>query len=278
MLFAMFESLFVVWFVLNDPITSYGIIGDTQANWHIARKAYAEMEKEEVESLFHLGDVWGCGSLNRWKQLTSYKFFGTHMCFTHFVIGNHELLRCGTYKYAPGEYRKKWIKHFIWQDREIPKWWWKAHPYKTYAFKRLKHNTVAILLDSATPGVSRHQLKWLREVLKYFGSHSATTFIIFSHRGLPCRSCNGFWYRRLDNMPYKWRNIQLWKLIQQYKHKIVGAFHGHWHGYRHYNADGIPTWCSGGGGGLLAPRQKYHWLRLNMWENTLMNVEFKEIK
>ena len=269
--------LYFTYLFWYNPPYSFGVIGDTQTRWSIARKAYAAMEKEGVENIFHLGDVWGCGSLKRWSQLTSDKWFGPHMTLTHYVIGNHELLRCRNHRYIIGPYRRKWIKHFVWNDRKIPRWWWKNNKYKTYG-GRMLGAVYVLLLDSATPDISNHQLKWLKSTFEYYGLKGPRMFMIFSHRGLPCRRCKGRWYRRLDNMPYTWRNIKLWKLLQKYKHRIIAAFHGHWHGYLHYDSDGIKTWCSGGGGGYQPRGQYFHWLKLVMWENMLLRVDIKRIK
>jgi hypothetical protein len=68
-------------------------------------------------------------------------------------------------------------------------------------------------------------------------------------------------------MPYRWGNRGLWAVLQRHRAKIGAAFAGHFHGYRHYVADGIPVWISGGGGGRLARGHGYHWLLITVWGN-----------
>ena len=68
-------------------------------------------------------------------------------------------------------------------------------------------------------------------------------------------------------MPYRWNNVNLWQVMHKYKKKIKGIFFGHWHGFYPAKVEGLDLWGSGGGGGLLAYRQKYHWLLVTIWGN-----------
>ena len=221
-----------LYFLLFDPPWSFAVIGDTQSNWHIARKAVIAIKAAHPDFTVHLGDVWGCGSLNRWRA-TRRMFKGLR---THWVIGNHELRVCGQRAHQPKRYRTMWLRSFQ-RNRTTETW-----DHKGYSF---------ITIDSATPDVYPSQLRWFREML----AKTSKPLFLFGHRPFPRRRPER-WYRLLDPMPWRWRNAKLGGLIEENDYRIMAKFHGHWHGYRHYGK----TWCSGGGGGLLARGQRYHWL------------------
>lgn len=242
---------------------SFAVIGDTQENWRVVRKAVKAMRAARPDFVVHLGDVWNCASLRRWRE-TRRMFAGLR---PRWVIGNHELRSCSSARNRPSRYRAMWRRHFA------PLTWWS-----------MKANGVTfIALDSATPDVSGHQLKWAtREIGK-----AVAPVIIFSHRPLPWH--NGKWYARMDPMPLRWRNAKLKRVLWENGRKILAVFHGHWHGYRRYYAGAFTAYCSGGGGGQLQKRQRlkpfgiavHHWLLVTVvatdfW--TAIHVERRDIK
>lgn len=251
-----------LWFVSWGPSWQIAVIGDTQSNWEeVSLKAPEAMRQRRVDLAVNLGDIWKCGIKSRWETITDAFDVVVPTCW---VIGNHELKVCGRRKYRPHLHRRWWRAYFTREtyarcDRsrtDAPGAW---------------DNYRLLLLDNATPAISRRQLDWLREELEAADHRNV---IIFSHRPLPCRSCRGRWYRRMDPMPLRWRNVELRNLLDEHAWKIIAAFHGHWHGYREYMADGVPTWCTGGGGGDPEPGQKHHWLLVTVWGPLIVSVTY----
>jgi hypothetical protein len=244
---------------LPSPPWQFAVIGDTQENWHVARKAAAQMHAARVDFVVHLGDVWNCASLRRW-MMTRKMFAGLRPVF---VIGNHELRQCGSRRHRPRRYRRLWMRSFG-RARTTTSFVWKGVEF--------------FAIDSATPDVSGSQLMIVDTVLSYVRG----PVVLLSHRALPSASLQrARWFRDMDPMPMRWRNAKLHGFLQSQRHRILGAFHGHWHGYREYVSDGIPTWASGGGGGPLAPGHTYHWLLVTVFDAPLwiaLHVEKKEIR
>lgn len=262
-------------FLLAAPqpkLWSFAVIGDTQRNWHIAVKAVNAMHAAKVAFAVNVGDIYNCASPRMWRQAR--RLFESHL-FMCWVLGNHELKICGRYRrYKPWSYRRLWRKHFR-QRRSCDKTGGStfaacgSRPDKTGPW----NDVHMLLLDSATPGIHTAQLRWLKAELAGKGP-----FILFSHRPLPCRTCRGWWYRKMDPMPHRWRNVLMRRVLDKVRRKIIAVFHGHWHGFVKYRADGIRSWCTGGGGGLLAKGHTYHWLRVDMRGKKLIRVMKMEIR
>jgi hypothetical protein len=222
-----------------------GVVGDTQARRGVGRAAAVAMRSEHVELVAHVGDLWECASRGRWVN------WRRRFAPALFAIGNHELKSCRSGRHELERFRRLWAWTFLGTKLRT----WHARVHRGWRL---------VFLDSATPGIGSRQLAWARRELRH------ERVLVFSHRGLPCRSCGGRWWRRMDAMPYRWRNRALWRAL--HATPPCAAFHGHWHGYRAYSADGLSTWCTGGGGGKLAGGQRYHWLLVTMWGD-LLRVE-----
>lgn len=271
----------------------FAVIGDTQANWHVARRAYAQMRN--VWGVVHLGDIWTCASERRWGFFDDGES-GVASIPTRYVIGNHELFNCRTKRYQPRRWRKRFNYHFRREMvfKKTPECTcrkcgccivksscqtgWKYGPtYKTFQYGRYScplRPPLMIMIDSATPGISGHQLLWLKKTLE----EAKDPVMLFSHRPFPSKELRYVkWFRAMDPMPYRWRNVKLWQLLQKHKRKILAMFHGHWHGFRQYIADGLKVWCDGRGGGDPAPGQRYGWSLVTVWGDRFW-VEKKEVK
>lgn len=246
-----------LFFVLNPP-WRFGVVGDTQREFWVAKEISSQMRRSGLDFVVHLGDLNTCASRNRWKWMRNTVFRGLKV---HWVLGNHELMQCGKYRYR-GRYRRIWKQEFNRKET------WKTFDHNGWAF---------MLLDTATPAFRSRQHAWFKRqlgVVHKWKGHPP--LFIFSHRALPCRNrrnvyypkklpdpfCSSWSFRKMDPMPYWWRNVELHLQLQWKWHKPrVGAiFHGHWHGFRRYKIDGHRVWSSGGGGGFLAKGHKYHWL------------------
>lgn len=227
-----------IWLSFIDPPWQFAVIGDTQTNWHVARKAVAEIKKAQPEFTVHLGDIWGCASPKRWRA-TLKIFEGTN---PRWVIGNHELRVCGRRTHRPKQYRALWRRIFNREDT-YGSWTW-------YGFR-------FIAIDSATPDIYTSQLKWIKTEIE----GSSEPLFLFSHRPFPSKRY-GRWYRLFDPMPWRWRNAKFGTLIEKHDARILAKFHGHRHGFKFYGGD---TWNTGGGGGVLAKEHRYHWLLVTVY-------------
>lgn len=241
-------------FVLNPP-WRFGVVGDTQREFWVAKEISSQMRRAGLDFVVHLGDLNTCASRNRWRWMCNTVFRGLKV---HWVLGNHELMQCGKYRYR-GRYRRIWKQEFNRKET------WKTFDHNGWTF---------MLLDSATPAVWSRQAAWIANQLAVVHKRKGNPpLFVFSHRAIPCRNrrnrffstapnsfCKSWNFRRMDPMPYRWRNVQVHRVLQNHKLRVAAIFHGHWHGGRQYKIDGHRIWSSGGGGGFLAKGHKYHWL------------------
>lgn len=245
-----------------DPWT-FAIIGDTQANPWVFKNALEDIKKRKIEFVIHLGDMAYCGSRFLWRRQK--KLIDQSGLKFYYVIGNHEMLLCNTYRTPT---REDW--------RDFWKYGW-GTTFEEFRYKGRKF----ILLDSSTSTTPESHLYRLK--LSLSGESYKSTFI-FTHKPLPYPKnftiTHGKENRQKHSLhdmsglyPFS-TNKTLWNILYRHNSYIRYVFHGHYHAYRQYENKKITSYCSGGGGGRLEKKNDfYHFLLVKNWiGNTTVEV------
>ena len=86
--------------VFAVPATTFGVIGDTQGNPGVFRRAVAQMRRNRVEFAIHLGDLAQCASRRKWRQAKRImRLIGPPWRPWYVTPGNHDVTNCRTRRY-----------------------------------------------------------------------------------------------------------------------------------------------------------------------------------
>jgi predicted phosphodiesterase len=223
----------------------FAVIGDTQLQYKVFKRAAADIRRRKPEFVVHLGDVASCGAKVLWNRAR--KLMKSTRVPWKMVIGNHELYYC--YKRKGWYSKRRWVKY------------WYGGNGTTYRYFQHKGRTF-VLLDTSTRWLPWKQNAQVRRAL---GLKKPT--FVFAHRPLPYprnrkftynKGAHYFWYRWLFPAHYAGAGKSLWKLLHRNRKQISHVFHGHYHALRRYKLSGIPITCTGGGGGGLESRREFH--------------------
>lgn len=243
--------LSVVLSVVNTPIDSFSfsVIGDTQARKHLMTKAAKDMADRKVSFVTHVGDVDYCGGDKFWRRsktimdLSGLKWYMT--------IGNHSLYNCYGNKTIYRYTKQHWSRF----------WWGDNSTFHSFDFGDKKF----VFLDSSTYYYPMETINSLESVLE---SAKDKSVFIFTHKPIaydkPLKIYYGsnlqFWhpYYTMGGVWYGQQNKSVWHTLKRQSKKVLAIFHGHYHAYRSYTLDGIPVYCSGGGGGTLETSHDFY--------------------
>ena len=243
----------------------FGVVGDTQERRWVLRKIVADMKTRELDFVSHLGDVWHCAHSRAWKNISNLTASTGVPWF--FTLGNHDLGWCGKGRYSMTPLRRKFA------------WYWNGARSTMFSWTRRRWHFISF--DNATEWTPNKHVAWMRRRL----SGSTGPVVLFAHRAAACATSvrvrhgrRTIWQSRMDPPFCRRQDRRLWKVIKAHRHRVKGFFHGHFHGWvRKYYAHGVPTWCSGGGGGT---RQRswdpYHWLEVTA-SNGRLSVSMRKV-
>lgn len=231
-----------------DGAWAFGLLGDTQRNPEVTRRAAEGIFELRPNFLLHVGDVVDDGfAKNQWVDdfLTPVSQLTAHVA-TFPVLGNHER-----------------NSHWYYDYFSLP------DPEHRYTFHY--GNAQFFMIDSnkdCSPG--SEQYRWLDEQL----AASTATWKIAAHHH-PCFSSDendygDHWRGREDPSEYTWGDTNARELVALYeKHGVDVVFSGHIHSYERTwpilqmsvnPANGVRYIISGGGGGGLeqaAPQRSW---------------------
>jgi len=242
--------------IMSQPVQqknfSFVVIGDTQEQKSIMKKASLDMRSRGVDFVAHLGDIDYCGPMYKWS--ISRKLMALSGLPWYITIGNHELYKCGM-PLVSWYSKERWSKY----------WWGDKKTFHVIEHKGSKF----VYIDSSTFYYPNGEVERLELVLK---NAKDSSVFLFTHMPLAYDKSNkriyyglnkAHWnyYSSMGGTWYSGRNKLLWHTLKRYKSKLLAVFHGHYHAYRSYDLDGIPVYCCGGGGGALETRRDfYHYL------------------
>ena len=243
---SLLPALLVLTSLCTQPTYSFAVLGDTQSNQRIFKRAVKDIKKRKLNFAVHVGDLYWRSSTRWWKWYKK-KLNYTKIPW-HMVMGNHEILLC-----AYGCSRK-------WKN------FWRKKKYRRSTLKIFdKYGDRFILMDSADHSTPMSHINRIRKALR---SAKNKSVFLFTHKPLPYNG--GFkvrygpnkrswhWYWVMSGTGWYGNNKILWRLLDKYNHKIKSLFHGHYHAFRRYKIGKIQAYCTGGGGGKLETRHDYY--------------------
>lgn len=237
----------------------FGVIGDTQARPAIFRAAANDMRRQNLSFAVHLGDIHWCSSYAAWDR--SRKVMNSTKVPWYITFGNHEAYRCAGRRHTWAHYRRLFSTY----------WYQIGDTFRSWQFGNYRF----AILDTASNILPAGQVVRLRAIYKQANKSGQRVFI-FSHRPLPARCNFGIrhgstcrWYSRLDSVSNSRQGVALTQLINSQHGATAALFHGHYHAYLDYRLGKVQVYCSGGGGGTLQTKYDYyHWLRVDVTNNS----------